>query len=77
MGLIHRLISHVVLGISFRGAGAITQEGMQLSGLNNAVTVWAPAVDSFGGVRKRLDAKLRPFFVPAGSTAAQEWIKGR
>jgi putative Mg2+ transporter-C (MgtC) family protein len=40
------VISYVVSGIGFLGAGAIMKEGMNVRGLNTAATLWA-----FGGCR--------------------------
>ena len=38
-----RVISYVVSGIGFLGAGVIMKEGMNVRGLNTAATLWASA----------------------------------
>src|SRR3981081_4645106 len=38
-----RVIAYVVSGIGFLGAGVIMKEGMNVSGLNTAATLWASA----------------------------------
>ncbi|VTR53652.1 magnesium transport protein MgtC [Serratia fonticola] len=38
-----RVISYVVSGVGFLGAGAIMKEGMNIRGLNTAATLWGSA----------------------------------
>lgn len=38
-----RIVSYVVSGVGFLGAGVIFKEGMQVRGLNTAATVWCSA----------------------------------
>lgn len=64
-----RVISYVVSGIGFLGAGVIMKEGTQVRGLNTAATLWASAaVGSFAGARKPAEAVLVAVFVLAGNT---------
>ena len=64
-----RVISYVVSGIGFLGAGVIMKEGTQVRGLNTAATLWASAaVGSFAGARKPAEAALVTLFVLAGNT---------
>ncbi|MDE1916796.1 MAG: MgtC/SapB family protein [Sphingomonadales bacterium] len=64
-----RVISYVVSGIGFLGAGVIMKEGTQVRGLNTAATLWASAaVGSFAGARKPAEAVLVAIFVLAGNT---------
>lgn len=64
-----RVISYVVSGIGFLGAGVIMKEGTHVRGLNTAATLWASAaVGSFAGARKPAEAVLVTIFVLAGNT---------
>jgi putative Mg2+ transporter-C (MgtC) family protein len=64
-----RVISYVVSGIGFLGAGVIMKEGTHVRGLNTAATLWASAaVGSFAGARKPAEAVLVTLFVLAGNT---------
>jgi putative Mg2+ transporter-C (MgtC) family protein len=64
-----RVISYVVSGIGFLGAGVIMKEGTQVRGLNTAATLWASAaVGCFAGARKPAEAVLVTLFVLAGNT---------
>jgi putative Mg2+ transporter-C (MgtC) family protein len=64
-----RVISYVVSGIGFLGAGVIMKEGTHVRGLNTAATLWASAaVGSFAGARKPAEAVLVTVFVLAGNT---------
>lgn len=64
-----RVVSYVVSGIGFLGAGVIMKEGTHVRGLNTAATLWASAaVGSFAGARKPLDAALVAGFVLAANT---------
>jgi putative Mg2+ transporter-C (MgtC) family protein len=64
-----RVISYVVSGIGFLGAGVIMKEGTHIRGLNTAATLWASAaVGCFAGARKPAEAVLVALFVLAGNT---------
>jgi putative Mg2+ transporter-C (MgtC) family protein len=64
-----RVISYVVSGIGFLGAGVIMKEGAQVRGLNTAATLWAcAAVGAFAGAGQKGEAVLVAAFVLAGNT---------
>jgi putative Mg2+ transporter-C (MgtC) family protein len=64
-----RVISYVVSGIGFLGAGVIMKEGTQVRGLNTAATLWASAaVGAFAGAGQEAEAVLVAGFVLAGNT---------
>jgi putative Mg2+ transporter-C (MgtC) family protein len=64
-----RVISYVVSGIGFLGAGVIMKEGAQVRGLNTAATLWAcAAVGAFAGAGQKGEAVLVALFVLAGNT---------
>lgn len=64
-----RVISYVVSGIGFLGAGVIMKEGEQVRGLNTAATLWASAaVGAFAGAGQSAEAALVAAFVLAGNT---------
>ena len=64
-----RVVSYVVSGIGFLGAGVIMKEGAQVRGLNTAATLWASAaVGAFAGAGERAEAALVAVFVLAGNT---------
>ena len=63
-----RVISYVVSGIGFLGAGVIMKEGAQVRGLNTAATLWAcAAVGAFAGAGQKGEAVLVAAFVLAGN----------
>jgi putative Mg2+ transporter-C (MgtC) family protein len=65
-----RVISYVVSGIGFLGAGVIMKEGAQVRGINTAATLWATAaVGAFAGSGQFGEAILVALFVLAGNTA--------
>ncbi|HUO91417.1 MAG TPA: MgtC/SapB family protein [Rhizomicrobium sp.] len=65
-----RVISYVVSGIGFLGAGVIMKEGAQVRGINTAATLWATAaVGAFAGSGQFGEAVLVAAFVLAGNTA--------
>ena len=46
-----RVIANIVTGVGFLAGGVILREGMNVSGLNTAATIWATAaVGAFAGV---------------------------
>lgn len=64
-----RVISYVVSGIGFLGAGVIMKQGMDVRGLNTAATLWASAaVGSCAGADMVAQATALTFFVIAGNT---------
>ena len=65
-----RVISYVVSGIGFLGAGVIMKEGAQVRGIDTAATLWATAaVGAFAGTGEFGEAALVAIFVLAGNTA--------
>jgi putative Mg2+ transporter-C (MgtC) family protein len=76
-----RVISYVVSGIGFLGAGVIMKDGAQVRGLNTAATLWASAaVGAFAGARLPAEAVLVTLFVLAGNTLLRplvEWVDRR
>lgn len=64
-----RVISYVVSGIGFLGAGVIMKEGMNVRGLNTAATLWcSAAVGCCTGVDMVAEGALLTVFVIAGNT---------
>lgn len=64
-----QVVSYVVSGIGFLGAGVIMKEGTQVRGLNTAATLWASAaVGAFAGGGQEAEAGLVAAFVLAGNT---------
>ncbi len=64
-----RVISYVVSGIGFLGAGVIMKEGMNVRGLNTAATLWcSAAVGCCSGTGNIAEAALLTVFVLAGNT---------
>jgi putative Mg2+ transporter-C (MgtC) family protein len=65
-----RVISYVVSGIGFLGAGVIMKEGAQVRGIDTAATLWATAaVGAFAGTGAFGEAALVTIFILAGNTA--------
>src|SRR6201747_3284265 len=64
-----RVISYVVSGIGFLGAGTIMKEGMNVRGLNTAATLWASAaVGCCAGADLLAQAAALTVFVLAANT---------
>ena len=64
-----RIISYIVSGIGFLGAGVILKEGTQIRGLNTAATLWcSAAVGAFAGAALLPEAVALSAFVLAGNT---------
>src|ERR1700742_2790945 len=64
-----RVISYVVSGIGFLGAGVIMKEGAQVRGMNTAATLWASAaVGAFAGSGQTGAGVLVAVVVLAGNT---------
>ena len=71
-----RVISYVVSGIGFLGAGVIMKDGTQVRGLNTAATLWASAaVGAFAGARLPAEAALVTLFVLAGNTLLRPLVE--
>lgn len=64
-----RIISYVVSGIGFLGAGVILKDGMTIRGLNTAATLWcSAAVGAMAGVGLQGEAVMVAGFVLSGNT---------
>ena len=64
-----RIISYVVSGIGFLGAGVILKDGANIRGLNTAATLWcSAAVGAFAGSGLLPEAVALTVFVLAGNT---------
>ena len=71
-----RVVSYVVSGIGFLGAGVIMKEGAQVRGLNTAATLWASAaVGAFAGSGQAGEAVLVAAFVLAGNTLLRPLVE--
>jgi len=76
-----RVISYVVSGIGFLGAGVIMKEGLNVRGLNTAATLWcSAAIGAAAGSDLVVEAVLITVFVLAGNTLLRPvvtWIERR
>jgi putative Mg2+ transporter-C (MgtC) family protein len=76
-----RIISYVVSGIGFLGAGVILKDGANIRGLNTAATLWcSAAVGTFAGSRLPAEAATLAGFVLAGNTLLRplvNWVNRR
>ena len=64
-----RIISYIVSGIGFLGAGVIMKEGTHIRGLNTAATLWgSAAVGALAGAGMPGEAAILTVFVLAGNT---------
>jgi putative Mg2+ transporter-C (MgtC) family protein len=64
-----RVISYVVSGVGFLGAGAIMKEGANITGLNTAATLWgSAAVGACAGAGLLPEAGIATLFVLASNT---------
>ena len=76
-----RVISYVVSGIGFLGAGVIMKDGLNVRGLNTAATLWcSAAVGAAAGSDLVVEALLITAFVLAGNTLllpVVTWIERR
>jgi putative Mg2+ transporter-C (MgtC) family protein len=64
-----RVISYVVSGIGFLGAGVIMKEGAQVRGLNTAATLWgSAAAGAFSGAGLVIEAVIVAALVLAANT---------
>ncbi|WP_240654893.1 MgtC/SapB family protein [Rhodovarius crocodyli] len=70
-----RVISYVVSGIGFLGAGVIMKDGPNVRGLNTAATLWcAAAVGACAGTDMLAEAALLTAFVLLGNTALRHLV---
>ena len=76
-----RIISYVVSGIGFLGAGVILKDGANVRGLNTAATLWcSAAVGAFAGSHLYGEAAALAGFVLAGNTLLRplvNWVDRR
>jgi putative Mg2+ transporter-C (MgtC) family protein len=64
-----RIVSYVVSGIGFLGAGVIMKEGAQVRGLNTAATLWgSAAAGAFAGAGLIIEATLVTILVLSANT---------
>ncbi|MBN9669518.1 MgtC/SapB family protein [Roseibium aggregatum] len=71
-----RVISYVVSGVGFLGAGVIMKEGGDVRGLNTAATLWASAaVGACAGADYVAEAVLLTVMVIAGNTLLRPLVK--
>ncbi len=64
-----RVVSNVITGVGFLGAGAIMKEGINVTGLNTAATLWgSAAVGACAGASFIVEAALATLFVLASNT---------
>lgn len=64
-----RLVTYVISGIGFLGAGVILKDGTNVRGLNTAATLWcSAAVGAFCGSGLAIEAALLSLFVLAANT---------
>ena len=76
-----RIISYVVSGIGFLGAGVILKDGTNIRGLNTAATLWcSAAVGTLSGSGLFVEAATLAGFVLAGNTLLRplvNWVNRR
>jgi putative Mg2+ transporter-C (MgtC) family protein len=76
-----RIISYVVSGIGFLGAGVILKDGTNIRGLNTAATLWcSAAVGTLSGSGLPGEAATLAAFVLAGNTLLRplvNWVNRR
>ena len=76
-----RIISYVISGIGFLGAGVILKDGTNIRGLNTAATLWClAAVGTLSGSRLPAEAATLAGFVLAGNTLLRplvNWVNRR
>jgi putative Mg2+ transporter-C (MgtC) family protein len=67
-----KVVSYVVSGIGFLGAGVIMKDGLNIRGLNTAATLWcSAAVGACAGANLAAQAALLTVFVLAANTLLQ------
>lgn len=70
-----RVISYVVSGVGFLGAGAIMKDGANVRGLNTAATLWASAaVGAYAGSDMLAQAVILTCFVLAGNVVLRSLL---
>ena len=76
-----RIISYVISGIGFLGAGVILKDGTNIRGLNTAATLWcSAAVGTLSGSGLPAEAATLAGFVLAGNTLLRplvNWVNRR
>ena len=76
-----RIISYVVSGIGFLGAGVILKDGTNIRGLNTAATLWcSAAIGTLSGSGLPAEAATLAGFVLAGNTLLRplvNWVNRR
>ncbi|MGI4800593.1 MAG: MgtC/SapB family protein [Janthinobacterium lividum] len=76
-----RIISYVISGIGFLGAGVILKDGTNIRGLNTAATLWSSAaVGTLSGSGMPAEAATLAAFVLAGNTLLRplvNWVNRR
>jgi len=76
-----RVVSYVVSGIGFLGAGVILKDGTNIRGLNTAATLWcSAAVGTLSGTGLLPEAATLAAFVLAGNTLLRplvNWVNRR
>jgi len=76
-----RIISYIVSGIGFLGAGVILKDGTNIRGLNTAATLWcSAAVGALSGTGLLFEAATLAAFVLAGNTLLRplvNWVNRR
>lgn len=64
-----RVVAYVVSGVGFLGAGAIMKEGLNITGINTAATLWgSAAVGACAGADRIGEAFVAALFVLASNT---------
>ncbi len=70
-----KVVSYVVSGIGFLGAGVIMKDGLNVRGLNTAATLWcSAAVGACAGANLAAQAALLTVFVVAANTLLQPLV---
>jgi putative Mg2+ transporter-C (MgtC) family protein len=70
-----KVVSYVVSGIGFLGAGVIMKDGLNIRGLNTAATLWcSAAVGACAGAHEAAQAVLLTVFVLAANTLLQPLV---
>jgi putative Mg2+ transporter-C (MgtC) family protein len=70
-----KVVSYVVSGIGFLGAGVIMKDGMNVRGLNTAATLWcSAAVGACAGANLAAQAALLTVFVVTANTLLQPLV---
>jgi putative Mg2+ transporter-C (MgtC) family protein len=70
-----KVVSYVVSGIGFLGAGVIMKDGLNVRGLNTAATLWcSAAVGACAGANLAAQAALLTVFVVSANTLLQPLV---